>query len=75
MNGVQQTFKDEVDYFIVDVDKPGSRDVMDQLGVRNRSTYILLDAQGNELLRLVGPLRSQSDVEASITTALAEAKN
>ena len=75
MNGVQQTFKDEVDYFVVDVDKPGSRDVMDQLGVRNRSTYILLDAQGNELLRLVGPLRSQVDVEASITTALAEAKN
>ena len=72
MHGVRQSFAEELDYFLVDVDKPGSRDVMDQLGVRSRSTYLLLDADGNEILRLIGPLGSRAAVEDRIITALVE---
>jgi len=45
---------------------------MDQLGVRSRSTYLLLDADGNEILRLIGPLGSRAAVEDRIITALVE---
>ena len=75
MNGTQKELQEEVDYFIVDVDKPGARELMDQLGARTRSTYILLDSSGEEIWRFVGPISSQSEMVAGIRAAIAETNN
>ena len=63
MNGLEQAFSDQVDFFPLDVDKQESRPYFDEYAIRGRSTYVLLDAEGNEVRRWIGPLNATIDVE------------
>lgn len=65
MNGLEEKFSDQVDFFILDVDLPESREYMDQFAMRGRSHYVLIDADGNELGRWAGPLN-----EAAVTAQM-----
>ena len=71
MNGLEDTFSDRVDFFVLDVDNPDSRAFMEQFAIRNRSTYVLIDAEGNEIGRWVGPL-NQAGVTAQMENWLPE---
>lgn len=65
VNGLEETFSDRVDFFVLDVDVPESRPYFDQFAIRSRSTYVLIDAEGNELGRWAGPLN-----EAAVTAQM-----
>ncbi len=56
MNRLNEEFSDQVDMFYLNVDVADTYDVMSIYGIRDRSTYVLLDADGNEIVRWIGPL-------------------
>lgn len=63
MNGLHDEFSDQIDFFVLNVDEPDARALFDTYAIRNRSTYILLDPDGNEVTRWNGPLRSANLAE------------
>ena len=71
MNRLEQTFSDRVDFFVLDVDNPQSDAYMQQFFIRSRSTYVLLDANGNELTRWFGPL-DETAVVTELNNILAD---
>jgi hypothetical protein len=56
VNRLEEQFSDQIDFFVLDVDKPESDPYFDEYAIRSRSTYVLLDENGNELRRWIGPL-------------------
>ncbi|GJM41827.1 MAG: hypothetical protein DHS20C20_21090 [Ardenticatenaceae bacterium] len=54
---------------MLDVDIADSRPYMDEFAIRTRSTYVLLDAAGEEVMRWSGPLDGDL-VAADITSFL-----
>lgn len=70
MNGLEQRFSEQVDFFVLDVDLPDTAVYMDQYAIRGRSTYVLLDPEGNELGRWAGPL-NEAGVAAQMENLLA----
>ncbi|MEM7333749.1 MAG: hypothetical protein AAF490_16800 [Chloroflexota bacterium] len=71
MNGLEAAFSDRVDFFVLDVDNPETQAYMEQFAIRGRSTYVLIDAEGNELGRWFGPL-NEAGVTAQIENWLPE---
>ena len=41
---------------MLDVDIPSSRQYLDEYAIRSRSTYVLLNADGEEVMRWSGPI-------------------
>ncbi|MCP4418532.1 MAG: hypothetical protein GY805_18085 [Chloroflexi bacterium] len=56
MNRLNEQFSDRVDFIYLNVDEAQSLDVMSDLAIRDRSTYVIFDADGNEVHRWLGPL-------------------
>ncbi len=69
MNGLSDQFSDQIDFFYIDIDQSESADVMQQINVRGRSTYVLLGSNGEELQRWAGPLDLDA-VSAQISSQL-----
>ncbi|MBK8906153.1 MAG: hypothetical protein IPM53_33550 [Anaerolineaceae bacterium] len=59
MHRLEQDFGDEIEFFVLNVDFPDARQAMDAYGIRNRSTYVLLNAAGEEVMRWSGPLEGE----------------
>lgn len=71
MNGLEERFSAQVDFFVLDVDEPETAAYMEQYLIRNRSTYVLLDGNGEELGRWAGPL-NEAGVAAQMERLLGE---
>ena len=56
MNRLNEEYSDRVDFFYLDMDQAETLGIMSNLAARDRSTYIILDADGNEVHRWIGPL-------------------
>lgn len=69
MNGLEEKYRDQIDFFGLDVDLPETRALREKYGLNRRSTYILIDAEGNEIGWWIGPLY-QEWVEEEIDFAL-----
>ena len=70
MDRLEREFGNEVDFFVLDIDFPDSRAYLDQYAIRIRSTYVLLNAAGEEVMRWSGPLNGDQ-VTAEIANYLA----
>lgn len=70
MDGLEETFGDRVDFFGLDTDLPETRELREKYGLNRRTTYILVDANNNELGRWIGPLY-QEWIEDELDFALA----
>ena len=64
-------YSDRIDFFVLDVDRSDSAGYMEQYYMRSRSTYVLLDPQGETVGFWVGPLDSKSMI-AQLDSLLAE---
>lgn len=71
MHRLQQTYGERVDFISLDVDKLDVRETRFQLGMRNRSHYVLLDPERNLVAQWFGPL-NESEVARQIEQHLAE---
>lgn len=60
MNRLNEQFADQIDIFYLDVDQPNTMDLVLPYGVRARSTYVLLDANGEKVTFWSGPLNEQA---------------
>lgn len=69
MDRLERNFSEQIDFFVLDVDIPESRAYMDQYAIRTRSTYVLLNATGEEVMRWSGPLDGNA-VEAELSDYL-----
>ena len=70
MDGLEETFGDRVDFFGLDTDLPETRELREKYVLTRRNTYVLVDADGNEIGRWVGPLY-QEWIEDELDFALA----
>lgn len=57
MYGLEQAYSGPIEFYVLDVDLPESRPYFEEYAINGRSTYVLLDKEGNELKRWVGPIR------------------
>lgn len=63
MNRLEQQFNDSVDFLHLDVDLQETRQVMADFGVRNRSSYLLIAADGAIIQGWYGPLPNDIDIQ------------
>jgi len=56
VDGLEETFSDSIDFFGLDTDLSETLDLREKYGLYRRTTYVLIDAEGNELGRWIGPL-------------------
>lgn len=69
MNRLNEQYSDRVDFFYLDVDDIQTPEVMSALAIRDRTTYVIFDAQGNEVHRWFGPLPFEAaahDIEVAL---------
>lgn len=59
MDRLKQDFGNEIEFFVLNVDFPDARQAMDTFGIRSRSTYVLLNGAGEEVMRWSGPLEGE----------------
>ncbi len=73
MNRLEQDFSAEIDFFVLNVDLDDARRYMDEYAIRTRSTYVLLNTAGEEVMRWSGPLNSDQ-VAADLNDYLENSK-
>jgi hypothetical protein len=56
---LERDFSAEIDFFVLDIDIAESRHYLDEYAIRSRSTYVLLDSAGEEVMRWSGPLNEE----------------
>ena len=71
MNRLNDEFSDDVDFFYLDVDYADTMQLVSPYGVRARSSYVLLDANGEKVTFWTGPLNEEV-VQARLAELLAE---
>ena len=59
MDRLERDFSEEIDFFVLDVDLNESRRYLEEYAIRSRSTYVLLDGAGEEVMRWNGPLNEE----------------
>ncbi len=59
MNRLNDEFSDEIDFFYLDVDHTDTMQLVLPYGVRTRSSYVLLDANGEIVTFWTGPLNEE----------------
>ena len=69
MDRLEREFGDEIEFFVLNVDLVEARRYMDAYAIRSRSTYVLLDGAGEEVMRWSGPL-DESLVAAELANFL-----
>ena len=69
MDRLKQDFGNEIEFFVLNVDFPEGRQAMDTYGIRSRSTYVLLNSAGEEVMRWSGPL-AEEQVAAELAAFL-----
>lgn len=70
MYGLEQEYVDEIEFYVLDVDLAETRPYLEQYAINGRSTYVLLNAEGKEMQRWVGPIREaqmKRDIDELIT--------
>lgn len=65
MSGLEDRFEGRVEFVLLDYDDDSLDDIRDQLGITNRTQYVLVDGEGTVLMRWFGIL-SESAVEDEI---------
>lgn len=70
MDRLERDFGTEIDFIVLDVDLAEARLYMDEYAIRTRSTYVLLNAAGAEVMRWSGPLNGDQ-VAAEMANYLA----
>ena len=66
----EDLYSDQIDFVHIDWDDSGTPEIARRFGVLRRSTYVLIDADGNVLWTWIGPL-TQAEVTAKIDEILA----
>jgi hypothetical protein len=69
VNRLNEQYSDRVDFFYLDVDDVQTPSVMSALAIRDRTTYVIYDAQGNEVHRWFGALPFEAaahDIEVAL---------
>ena len=56
VNRLEEEFSAQVDFFHLDIDQSIINAVRERYGIRNRSEYLLLDAEGNVIKKWFGSL-------------------
>ena len=56
MHGLEQKYRDQIEFYVLDVDLAESKPYFEEYAINGRSTYILLSPAGEELKRWIGPL-------------------
>lgn len=70
MNGLEERYNDQIDFFHLDVDQAVTLDLRQQFSIVGRNQYVLVDSNGEVIERWVGPL-SEGNVEAVLLNYLA----
>lgn len=73
MNRLEREFGDEIEFFVLNVDIVEARRYMDEYAIRSRSTYVLLNGAGEEVMRWSGPLDGDQ-VAAELSEFLASSE-
>ncbi|MCA9919252.1 MAG: hypothetical protein KC445_14935 [Anaerolineales bacterium] len=73
MDRLEREFGDEIEFFVLNVDIVEARRYMDEYAIRSRSTYVLLNGAGEEVLRWSGPLDGDQ-VAAELSEFLASSE-
>ena len=71
MDRLERDFSAEIDFFLLDVDAAESRPYFDEYAIRSRSTYVLLNSTGEEVMRWSGPINGDqvaAELEAYLET-------
>lgn len=68
MHRLHQKFGAQIDFIVIDVDDLAARPTRMSLGMRNRSHYMLIDAEKNRLAQWFGPLDEATMFEQLGTT-------
>lgn len=63
MDGLRDEFAGEIDFFLLDIDKPETEEVRKAYGMTGRSHYVLIDANGDVVRSWFGPLQPTMDEE------------
>lgn len=71
MNRLEREFNQQADFFHFNIDRREFDAIREQLGLFRRSTYILLDPDGNEIRTWIGPLEEQAMIN-QMTELLAD---
>ncbi|MCA9947206.1 MAG: hypothetical protein KC449_27190 [Anaerolineales bacterium] len=69
MDRLEREFEGEIEFFVLNVDLAIARRYMDEYAIRSRSTYVLLDGNGEEVTRWSGPL-DEDQVSAQLAAFL-----
>ncbi|MEZ4589557.1 MAG: hypothetical protein R3D55_00210 [Chloroflexota bacterium] len=56
MDRLEREFGDKIEFIVLNVDLAEARRYMDTYAIRSRSTYVLLNGAGEEVMRWSGPL-------------------
>ncbi len=69
MDGLEETFGEQIEFVALDIDLPETEEERHKYGLFKRSTYVLVDENG-EMLRLwVGPLDAEN-MEGQVASML-----
>jgi hypothetical protein len=74
VNRLERDFETQADFFHFNIDRHEFDAIREQLGLFRRSTYILLDPDGNEIRTWIGPLEEQGMID-QLTELLADYKS
>lgn len=74
MNRLEREFNEQADFFHFNIDRHEFDQTREELGLFRRSTYILLDPDGNEMQTWIGPLEEQMMLD-QLTELLADYKS
>jgi hypothetical protein len=66
----ENLYSEQIDFIHIDWDDPGTAEIAKRFGVLRRSTYVLIDADGNIVWTWIGPL-TQAAVTGKIDEILA----
>ena len=71
MSGLEETFEGQVEFIILDWDDSSLSDIRQQLGITDRTQYVLVDPEGTVVKRWYGILNEEtvtSEIVAIINT-------
>jgi hypothetical protein len=54
--GLEEEFGDEIDFIWLNIDDSSTRAMREEFGIVQRTRYVLVDENNNEVMRWFGPL-------------------
>lgn len=71
VNGLKRQFGDQIEFLDLDIDDRSLDDFRRQYGISGRTQYVLLDEQGQPVMRWFGPL-DEEQLRADLAGFVAE---